>query len=184
MGRAPKPPGSRVRRNADQADWQDIVAPSEVPDWPGLESDPPEAQLYWKTVWAELGGMWSEADQMPIFRAAMLHAQVIGTGRKRQFASRLAKIARGIRDASESDSDFLQGIAMDFGFAQADASAAKALADLEDKHGISATSRRRLQWELSKGTGKADPDTAAPGTDRARARRTTSTGNPLEALSG
>ncbi len=146
-----------------------------------MKTDPPEARAYWRTVWSELGGMWGKADRMPVFRAAMLHAQVIATGRKRQFAGRVAKIARGLED--ETDAKFLEALAMEFGFAQADAAAAKALADLEDKLGISPMSRRRLQWELQRGTGKSDPETAAPGTDRQRTRRTP-TGNTLHALSG
>lgn len=181
MGRLPSPPGTRDRRNKGQAEWQEVVAAPRVPAWPGTKADPPEARKYWRTVWKELGGMWSDADRMPLYRAAMLHAQVLGSGRKRGMASRLAKIARGLED--KADRDWLEAMALDFAFALADAPAVKALFDLEDKLGISPTSRRRLQWEVSKGTGKSDPDTAAPDTDRSRSRRT-STGNTLSALSG
>lgn len=182
MGRPPKPPEGRVRRNKGQSEWEKITPPKSVPAWPGTKTDPPEARKYWRTVHKELGGMWSDADKMPLYRASMLHAQVLASGRKRGMASRLAKIARGLED--EGDREWLEAMAIDFGFALQDAPAAKALYDIEDKLGISPTSRRRLQWELSKGTGKSDPDTAAPSTDQSRVERQTPTGNTLSVLSG
>lgn len=184
MGRPPSPPGTRQRRNAGQGQWQEIAPPpSRIPDWPGsVKTDPPEARKYWRTVHKELGGMFSEADKMPLYRAAMLHAQVLASGRKRGMSSRLVKIAQRF-DEEDPDREFLVEMALDFGFALADGPAVKALFDLEDKLGISPTSRRRLQWELRKGTGKA-PDDAAPATDRSRAARQTSTGNTLSALTG
>lgn len=178
-GRPPKAPGARVRRNQGQAQWQEVQG-SLVPKWPGETGDPPEARAYWRTVWAELGGMWSPADKMPLFRAAMLHASVIASGRRKGLAKNLSRLAR-LDVLEESDQEFLAQLSIDFAFGGADASAAKELRELEDRLGISPSSRRRLQWELGQGTGKSDPETAAPATDAARARRTSS-GNVLEAL--
>lgn len=178
MGRNPSPPGSRARRNPGQAEWQPIEGAT-VPKWPGTTSDPAEARTYWRTVWRELGGMWTEADKMPLFRSAMLHASVIASGRKKGLASRLGEIARAQSD--ESMAEFLEQLASDFAFGGADAGAAKELRELEDRLGISPLSRRRLQWELTTGTGKSDPAAAAPATDAARERRTP-TGNVLSAL--
>lgn len=123
--------------------------------------------------------MWSDADRMPVFRAAMLHAAVIASGRRKALASQLGKIARAQED--EDAGQFLAKLAMDFAFGDADSAAAKQLLELEDRLGISPLSRRRLQWELTTGTGKSDPAAAAPATDAARERRTSS-GNVLSAL--
>lgn len=178
MGRNPSPPGSRARRNTGQADWQPVEGAT-VPKWPGTTDDPPEARAYWRTVWKELGGMWSEADRMPLFRAAMLHAAVIASGRRKALVSQLGKIARAQED--EAAAEFLGKLALDFAFGGVDTAAAKALQELEDRLGISPLSRRRLQWELTMGTGKSDPSSAAPATDAARGKRTSS-GNVLSAL--
>lgn len=179
-GRPPKSPGARTRRNLGQSQWQEVERPARVPPWPGSRDDPPEARSYWRTVWAELGGMWSSADRMPVMRAAMLHSAVVASARRKGLASRLGKIARN-DSLDESDREFLGTLAVDFAFGGADASAAKELRELEDRLGISPASRRRLQWELVRGTGKQDPAAAAPSTDAVRSRRT-STGNVLEAL--
>lgn len=180
MPATPKPPGARVRRNAGQSSWKSVEGVLDAPVWPGDAGDPPEAREYWELVWSELGGMFSRADQMPIYRAAMLHAAVVASAQQKGLAKSLGRIAQNV-ELEEADRLFLQKLSVDFAFGSADAASAKELRELEDRLGISPASRRRLQWELSSGTGKDDPELAAPGTDAARQRRT-STGTVLAAL--
>ncbi|HTE63074.1 MAG TPA: hypothetical protein VK631_22150 [Solirubrobacteraceae bacterium] len=174
-----KPPGARTRRNKGQADWKPVEG-KRAPAWPGAKDDPPEAKRYWSTVWSELGGMWAAADKMPLYRAAMLHAAVVASAQRKGLVKTLKRIADN-DELEEGDREFLLKLSVDFAFGGADAAAAKELRELEDRLGISPASRRRLQWELQQGTGKSDPETAAPATDAARTRRTSS-GTVLAAL--
>jgi hypothetical protein len=180
-GRPPAAPGTRQRRNADQPNWQPVTSGGRVPTWPGEKTDPPEARTYWRTVHKELGGMWATADRMPVYRAAMLHAAVLASTRRRSKTRRLRAIASsGLLE--EADVKFLGDLADDCSAGSGDAASARELRELEDRLGISPTSRRRLQWELQRGTGKTDPATAAPRTDAAAAERQTATGTTLSAL--
>lgn len=191
MGATTKPPGARSRRNKGQADWVPIEDAGDIPVWPGSADDPAEARDYWATVWAELGGMWSPADRMPLYRAAVLHSSVVSSARKKGLAKTLSRISRKVTklveqesgDFTKADSEFLAKLAIDFALGPADSASAKELRDLEDRLGISPLSRRRLQWELKKGTGKGPRD-AAPKTDAKAQSRTTGTGNVLTALEG
>lgn len=124
--------------------------------------------------------MWSPADGTAVHRAAVLHAVVLFSARRPAAAALLREVARGLDDEDRrEDLVALAGSLMAVGV---DAAAAKELRELEDRLGVSPLSRRRLQWELVTGTGKTDPETAAPKTDSTVARRT-STGNVLAALS-
>jgi hypothetical protein len=188
MAPQPKPPDARQRRNKGQAGWSEVEG-SKVPKWPGAKDDPVEALDYWKTVWAELGGMFSAADRLPIYRAAMLHSAVVSSARKKHLAASLGRIAGKVQkcvDAedgvfTEAESEFLASLSADFAVGGPDKDSAKELRDLEDRLGISPKARRSLQWELQKGTGKAPTD-AAPKTDRKAQSRTTGTGTVLAAL--
>lgn len=180
MPRTPKSPGTRARRNSDQHDWQEVQGKTSVPRWPGdKDEDPREALTYWRAVWTDLGGMYAAPDKMPLYRASLLHAAVIASTRRKGLAKALSRIARTLED--EADQEFLADLSREFSVGGGDAAAAKELRELEDRLGISPQSRRRLQWELAKGTGKTDPATAAPNADQARARRT-ATGTVLSAL--
>lgn len=146
MAPLPKPPGTRERRNQEQAGWV-VATGAPVPEPPAEGETLTEAVAYWNDLWAELGGMFAKVDRHPIWRAACLHGDLV----------------RGDLDA------------------KAATAAASELRQLEDRLGISPRARRQLQWELAQGTGKVDPDRAAPRTDKARERRTP-TGRTLTAL--
>lgn len=78
MGRHPKPPGDRVRRNADQKGWvQPGPRVESAPPLPERFRGEPEVQRWWDRVWSsEVAGAYLDVDVSALERGAMLVSEI------------------------------------------------------------------------------------------------------------
>jgi hypothetical protein len=74
MAPPPKPPGQRVRRNADQPTWRQLPADGRAGQPPELVGDWLESTLaWWATIWTSpMAVAWVDADVEPLKRLAKL----------------------------------------------------------------------------------------------------------------
>lgn len=78
MGRHPKPPGDRVRRNADQKGWGSPgPRTGPAPELPDRFRGEPDVERWWKRVWgSEIAGAYLDVDVPALERGAMLVSEI------------------------------------------------------------------------------------------------------------